>query len=553
MKATIFVSSVQKELAEERGALAEHVREDPLLRRFFDVFLFEELPAKDRRADEVYLDKIDEAAVYVGIFGNQYGFEDETGISPTQREFERATVRGIPRLIFVKGDNDEAREPKMAALVRGAAGQLIRRRFRSTPELLRLFQESLVEYLQGRGMIHSTVFEQRPCSDATLDDIDPDTVARFVLRARHERQFPLSAGSPARDVLTHLRLFDHAQPSVAAVLLFGRDPQRFVPAAEVRCMHFHGTEVQRPAPSYQIFRGDLFEQVDQGTDFVLAKLARTVGTRKLGPQAPVTYEIPPEVVREAIVNAVAHRDYASAAAIQVSVFADRVEVWNPGELPPELTPARLREPHASIARNARICEALFLARYIEKYGTGTIMMIHECSESGLPEPEFEQRGGEFVVTLWRDWLTKAVMNSLGLNDRQKKALAYVRANRRIGNIVYQHLTSAIKKTASRDLDDLVQRGVFRKVGKTGRGTYYTLAGKGDIKGTKGTSPERGHKGDKRDDTPSRKKRATNAPIAPAAQTETSSARAHKGATKGSKASQKAQWRTRRKPKKGRRK
>ena len=163
MKAAIFISSVQKELAAERRAVAQHVRGDPLLRQFFDVFLFEELPAKDRRADEIYLDKVDEASVYVGIFGDEYGFEDETGISPTQREFDRATVRGIPRLIFVKGDNDAAREPQMTALVRKAAGQLIRRRFRSTQELLRLLQESLVEYLQGRGVIHGRVFEQRPC------------------------------------------------------------------------------------------------------------------------------------------------------------------------------------------------------------------------------------------------------------------------------------------------------------------------------------------------------------------------------------------------------
>ena len=474
MSATIFISSVQKELAEERRAVAQHVREDPLLRQFFDVFLFEELPARDRRADEIYLDKVDEAAVYVGIFGDEYGFEDETGISPTQREFDRATVRGIPRLIFVKGDNDAAREPTMTTLVRKAAGQLIRRRFRSTQELLRLLQESLVEYLQGGGVIHGRVFEQRPCSDAALDDIDPGTVARFVSRARHERQFPLPERTPARDVLTHLHLLDDAQPSIAGVLLFGRDPQRFIPAAELRCMHFHGTEVQRPAPSYQIFGGNLFEQVDHGADFVLSKLDRAVGTRERGPQAPVTYEIPPEVVREAIVNAVAHRDYASAAAVQVSVFADRVEVWNPGELPPELTPARLRETHASVARNARICEALFLARYIEKYGTGTVMMIRECSESGLPEPEFEQRGGEFVVTLWRDWLTEAVIAKLGLSDRQKEAVVFLRSKGRITSADYQRLAGVSRQTATRDLEDLLRKSVTERHG-TKRGAYYVLA------------------------------------------------------------------------------
>jgi predicted HTH transcriptional regulator len=83
------------------------------------------------------------------------------------------------------------------------------------------------------------------------------------------------------------------------------------------------------------------------------------------------------VIREAVVNAVAHRDYASAGAVQVSVFADRVEVWNPGVLPAPLTTESLRQPHGSIARNPRLCEALFLARYIEKYGTGTLLMIRE--------------------------------------------------------------------------------------------------------------------------------------------------------------------------------
>jgi hypothetical protein len=164
--------------------------------------------------------------------------------------------------------------------------------------------------------------------------------------------------------------------------------------------------------------------------------------------------------------------------------------------------------------------------------------------------------------LWRDWLTASAVTQLGLNNRQKKALAYVRSNRRIGNIEYQRLTGTIKKTASRDLDDLVRKGVFQKIGRTGRGTHYALADKGDIKGTMGTSPERGHKGDKRDNTPSRKKRATNAPIAPAARTETSGARAHERATKGpkgpglkrlAKGSQTPQRRTRRKPDKANKK
>ncbi|MGO8752921.1 MAG: DUF4062 domain-containing protein, partial [Thermoguttaceae bacterium] len=121
-KRRIFVSSVQKELAAERRVLKDYIHGDPLLRRFFDVLLFENLPASGRRADEVYLKEVDRCDVYLGLLGNEYGYEDGGGLSPTEREFDRATAAGKERLIFVKGDTDSARHPKMQALVRKVGG-----------------------------------------------------------------------------------------------------------------------------------------------------------------------------------------------------------------------------------------------------------------------------------------------------------------------------------------------------------------------------------------------------------------------------------------------
>ena len=248
MKDLVFVSGVQKELAVERRAAVDLIRGDPLLGRFLDLFLFEDLPPRDRRADDFYTEKVDQASVYVGIFGNEYGFEDGDGVSPTEREFDRATERGITRLIFVKGDGDAGRTPKMVTLVRKATGQLIRRRFGSSEELVGLLRRSLVDYLESRGAIQGRSVEERPCPGATVDDVDTDAVARFVGRARRERQFPLSEQASVVDVLTHLNLLTEAgtnpQPSTAAILLFGRTPQRFAPGAELRCMHFHGIEVE---------------------------------------------------------------------------------------------------------------------------------------------------------------------------------------------------------------------------------------------------------------------------------------------------------------------
>lgn len=470
----IFISSVQKELAEDRRAVKTFIDHDPLLRRFFTVFLFEDLPAGDRRADAVYLAEVDRSAIYVGLFGNDYGFEDTEGLSPTEREFDRATGQGKLRLIFIKGMDDRQRHPKMKALIQKAGSQLIRRRYSNFDELKAALYASLVDYLETCGVIQDRPFEERAVLEATLDDLDDQAVANFVRLARSERQFPLPETAHMAAVLTHLHLLCAGQPTNAALLLFGRDPQRFLSSAEVRCMHFHGTEIQRPVPFYRIFKGNVFEQVDMATDFVMSKLNRSIGTRAESAQAPVRYEILPDVIREAVVNAVAHRDYASAGAVQVSVFVDRVEVWNPGVLPAPLTTESLRQPHGSIARNPRLCEALFLTRYIEKYGTGTLLMIRESLAHNLPEPDFAQRGGEFTITLWRDWLTAELIATLGLNDRQLQAIKHAKTTGRINNAQYREMTGVSESTALRELRQLSTMGIFEKVGGTGQSAHYAL-------------------------------------------------------------------------------
>lgn len=285
---------------------------------------------------------MDRAAVYLGIFGNEYGWEDAEGLSPTEREFDHATMRKKNRLVFVKGADDGQRHAKMKALIRKAERQLTRRRFVDVPDLAGKVYASLIRHLEQRRVLAHRPFHAAACHGVTLRDIKVETVSWFIQRARDERHVAIKPSVSPKDALTSLDLLDTGKPTNAAVLLFGANPQKFLPAAEVKCLHFHGTTVVKPIPSYKAFKGTLFEQVDEAVDFVMSKLNRAVGTRQAGPAAPVDYEIPRAVVAEAIVNAVAHRDYASAAAIQVYVFADRVEVWNPGELPLSLTPESLR-------------------------------------------------------------------------------------------------------------------------------------------------------------------------------------------------------------------
>jgi len=233
-----------------------------------------------------------------------------------------------------------------------------------------------------------------------LADLDAERLGTFLARARQARAFPLPDAATSEELLLHLNLLHHGRPTNAAVLLFGKHPQRFLISSEVKCAHFHGTTVAKPIPSHQVYKGTVFDLVDQSVDFVMSKINLAVGTRARSNQVPVAYEIPPEAVREAIVNAVAHRDYTSNASVQVMLFADRLEVWNPGDLPPSLTLESLRRPHGSVPRNPLLAEPLYLAKYIERLGTGTGDMIARCREAGLPEPQFALTDG-FVVTLGR--------------------------------------------------------------------------------------------------------------------------------------------------------
>ena len=111
----IFMSSVQKELAEERRAVKDFITHDPLLSRFVsDVFLFEDIPAGDRKPDDVYLGEVEQCDIYLAILGNAYGWKNADGKSPTELEFDHATETHRERLVFVKGDDDKAREPVAA-------------------------------------------------------------------------------------------------------------------------------------------------------------------------------------------------------------------------------------------------------------------------------------------------------------------------------------------------------------------------------------------------------------------------------------------------------
>ncbi|MDI6791668.1 MAG: ATP-binding protein, partial [bacterium] len=149
------------------------------------------------------------------------------------------------------------------------------------------------------------------------------------------------------------------------------------------------------------------------------------------------WEYPPDAIREAITNAVCHRDYFSNGNVQIRIFDDRIEIWNPGTLPEGLTIEDLKGKHESKPRNKLIARLFFLIKYIEEWGTGTNEMIELCLNYDLPEPKLEEIAGSFVVTFRKSKLTEESLESMELNERQRKIVEYLKKKKKITNVTTQ--------------------------------------------------------------------------------------------------------------------
>ena len=150
-----------------------------------------------------------------------------------------------------------------------------------------------------------------------------------------------------------------------------------------------------------LFKGTVFEVVDQAVDFVLSKINLAVGTRAEGNQAPVAYEMPPEVVREAIVNAVAHRDYTISAPIRIFIFDDRVEVRTPGSLPNTVTIDAIRLGAVHVLRNPILYTLFSRLGLVTGIGTGIYRTIQQVRKFAKKDPLIFFEGNEFIISLPR--------------------------------------------------------------------------------------------------------------------------------------------------------
>lgn len=324
--------------------------------------------------------------------------------------------------------------------------------------------------------------DARPCAGADLEDLDPARIEAY--REELERRRPGSplVRRPDRELLAEIGALassrDRVQPTLTGILFFGRDPQHFYPSFTITFLHFAGTSTARATaddPLYldnREFRGTLPAMIDGVRAAVYEKLSKQAVLEGFVRQDVPEY--PEFAYREAIVNAVGHRDYAvDGSFIQVRLFADRLEVQSPGGLGGHLTVDNIA--YEQFTRNPHIVRLLEEFGYVERRGLGVDQMIHSMAGAGLEPPVFENRGSSFWVTLKGRPPTRPLpdLSGLGLNDRQARAVAYLRTHSRLTNRDYQQEFGVSERTALYDLQGLVQAGLALPV-SSGRGRYYIL-------------------------------------------------------------------------------
>lgn len=261
----------------------------------------------------------------------------------------------------------------------------------------RMPQESYERLLFARS--HSRRrWENQPADELSTKDIDREELFRIVGIARSFGRLGGPVGRSTADILARLGLYQDGHPLRAAVVLFGKKFLPEYPQCELRMARFRGTDKTEFLDHRQV-RGPAFKLLEEAEIFCQRHFpmpAKIVPTQLRRVEKPL---IPPDAMREILVNALIHRDYTIAGgAVSLAIFDDRVEVWSAGEFPRGITAEALSKSHPSVQRNPLIAEVFFRAGLIEKWGRGTNRVIAMCRDAGIEPPAFEEIAGAAVVT-----------------------------------------------------------------------------------------------------------------------------------------------------------
>ncbi len=317
-----------------------------------------------------------------------------------------------------------------------------------------------------REILLKTV-ERAPWDEKTMVDfeeleIDQEAIRLFVEEVKKSRRAPIEEPVDPKNLFLKLNLLKEGKVKAAGVLLFDVNPQRYFPWAVIKAGRFKDSLTV--IDETQI-GGNLFRQVEEALKFIMRNIRKTFRIDPHTGRRIDMWEYPLEALREAIINAIIHRDYSVYSSVYIKIYDDKLTIINPGGLLEPLTIDDLRREHPSILRNPNIANIFYLAGYIEKWGIGTLRMIRECEERGMPPPDFSVEKEFFRVEFRRKY---------ELSEKEQKALNYIRRVGRVRRKDIQKYLGVSERTARRILSKLEEYGLIKRHGR-GNNIYYTSA------------------------------------------------------------------------------
>jgi predicted HTH transcriptional regulator len=507
-KLRVFVSSVQKELENERVAIASLITTDPWLLQHCEPVLFEKEPAPARKLSQPYLKCLESCQIYLLLIHKEYGKPDGS-LSATHHEYRHAQKLGLPSLIFVKGENpvDDERAPETKAFFaevrkdKHTYKRFIDRldlRAEVRRALLQLFKDdfqiepSSEEAAGGKELIEAaSAFESTPLNEVHWKSLDGELVGAFAAKVVESSSLrgveePVCQALHTRGLLWRKGEKGDHFATAAGFVLFGIRPGDRYPQCEILVDAYADTKISGKPRGQANINAALPKAIDQILEFVDKHTFHP--TRVVGINNITLDEYPQRALREALVNAVAHRNYEDASRkIGVQVFSDRVVVASPGYPPSPLTLAKLRRGnYRPCSRNSVIAQALATLNLMEQRGSGFARMRDAMLNHGLEAPLYAQQDGYFVATFQgpngnyeRLKLPDGAVGFISpaveaqLNERQKKIMVQVQREGAVTSGWCRKAFDVTYDTANRDLLDLVKRQLLTKVGQ-GRATHFKL-------------------------------------------------------------------------------
>lgn len=334
---------------------------------------------------------------------------------------------------------------KSEGIEKGTYIRLGRNTLRATPELIQELQ------WQSKGLSFETMALHR----ADEEEVDLKKFGHFLeLRKNGGKTEPSRSILKAYDLIVE----EHTKsyPTVAGLLLFGKNPQKLLSEAMIICSHFQGVS-GREALATVDCEGDLFNQFHQAEDFILSRLSRSYSiqsTRRIE-----LLEIPRIAIREALLNAIVHRNYHIKAPTKIAIYENRIEIFSPGQFP---GPLDVNKPRAGITylRNPVICKIFREAGYVEKIGSGLIAIFDSYEKQNLAEPQLVEGENYIKCILPRVEKQKKLMNS------SEQILALFETYPEVTLDQIQNLLSVSRNTASRRIAELIHQGKVVRIGKT---------------------------------------------------------------------------------------